>query len=181
MIVTFVIIVISYFIVRKKPQQKTVTKLSVFDFDDTLCEAVGTYELDRDLAKFKKDNTFVNNLKTKTLPILNILLSDLKENDCKVVIQTAREEKWWLPLILLCKGISYHYLIQRGRGVTTSSDLLKKQQLEEFIETNNLQNVRVFFYDDQRKNLERVSQIRNTIVFDSNIINKNRSFIDLTK
>jgi ATP-dependent Zn protease len=103
-------------------KQKQLTKLSVFDFDDTLCEAVGTYESDRNLAKFKQDNTFVNNLKTKTLPTLNILFSDLKKNNCKVVIQTAREEKWWLPIILFFKGISYHHSIQRRKGETTSSD-----------------------------------------------------------
>lgn len=156
-------------------KQKQLTKLSVFDFDDTLCEAVGTYESDRNLAKFKQDNTFVNNLKTKTLPTLNILFSDLKKNNCKVVIQTAREEKWWLPIILFFKGISYHHLIQRRKGETTSSDLLKKKQLEEFIESNELQQVQVFFYDDQKKNLEAVKQIRNTFVFDSKNINKTRS------
>ena len=166
-----VIMVFLYLVFIKENEAQNVTKVSVFDFDDTLCEAVGTYEIDRDLDKFRQDNTFFNNLKTRPLPTLDILLEDLKNNNCKVVIQTAREEKWWLPLILFYKGISYHHLIQRGRGVTTSSDLLKKQQLEDFIQSNNLQQVPVSFYDDQHKNLETVSQIKNTTVFDSKISN----------
>ena len=166
-----VIMVFLYVVFIKENEAQNVSKVSVFDFDDTLCEAVGTYEIDRDLDKFRQDNTFFNNLKTRPLPTLDILLEDLKNNNCKVVIQTAREERWWLPLILFCKGISYHHLIQRGRGVTTSSDLLKKQQLEDFIQINNLQQLPVSFYDDQKKNLETVSQIKNTTVFDSKVSN----------
>jgi hypothetical protein len=44
--------------------------LFVFDYDNTLVEAVGTYERDFDLGKFEKDNTFLNNLKTKNLPLV---------------------------------------------------------------------------------------------------------------
>ena len=99
----------------KLNNRKPITPLNimVYDIDDTIFKAVGTYEKDYDLKKFEKDNTFIKNLFLEKLPLAYTINNYYYDDNSMVIIQTARQVKWWLPLILFIRGIKYHYLIQR--------------------------------------------------------------------
>ena len=108
--------------------QKRPTNMIIFDIDNTIFEAVGTYEKDYDLKKFEKDNSFFRNLFLRKLPLF-FEIKKYYDLGYLVIIQTARQKKWWLPIILILKGVQYHYLIQRPRGNITDTGKLKKRQL----------------------------------------------------
>ena len=82
-----------------------------FDLDDTLLQSVGTYEEDYDLAKFNRDNTLLNNLRLKKLPLAVFVNMVFAKKNNLVVIHTARTVKWWLPFVLWFHGIKYDILI----------------------------------------------------------------------
>ena len=98
----------------KLNRRKNITPLNimVFDIDNTIFQAVGTFEKDYDLDKFERDNTFFRNLFLPKLPLAYSIKQYYEDDNSLVIIQTARKVKWWLPLLLFIHGIRYHYLIQ---------------------------------------------------------------------
>tara|TARA_B100001559_G_C16368424_1_gene560838 strand:- start:321 stop:827 length:507 start_codon:yes stop_codon:yes gene_type:complete len=131
--------------------------IKAFDFDDTLFTAVGTYEQDYDLEKFKKDNTFFKNLFTKELPLAKKLRQAKKKGDIIVII-TAREQKWWFKLLLWLKRIPYDYVRERPKTrqrITTHE--LKKEQLIDIVSKHG-SSYYLDFYDDSKINCDTIEQ-----------------------
>ena len=107
--------------------------IKAYDFDGTLFEPIGTFEKDLDLDKFKKDNTFFRNLFTKELPLAQKLREAKKKGDIIFII-TAREKKWWFPLLLWLKNIPYDEIRERPiERENISTAKLKKEQLIDLI------------------------------------------------
>jgi hypothetical protein len=145
---------------RTKGEKSPYSKMVVFDYDNTLYESVGTFEQDHDLNKFIKDNSFWNNLFTKALPLATSVNEFYKDGETLVVIQTARAERWWFPLLLFIKGIKYHYVIQRPRANYSHSANLKKSQMVDFLMRNpRYKNCFKVFVDDYKPNRDQLETV----------------------
>ena len=158
----------------KGGSSRTATPLNimVYDIDDTIFKAVGTYEKDYDLKKFEKDNTFIKNLFLEKLPLAYTINNYYYDNNSLVIIQTARAVKWWLPLILFIRGIRYHYLIQRPRANNSPSPQLKKSQLVDFIQRHTeIKSYFLGFIDDNKQNRDAIQTLRFAHVYDANHFN----------
>ena len=132
--------------------------LFVFDYDDTLVEPVGTYERDFDLGKFEKDNTFLNNLKTKNLPLVKSCNNAYRRKDAYCVIMSSRADTWWFPLILWIKGIKYDLLLLRHKGNTMDTPSLKRNLMFKLLQDNIGQFTTKIFVDDVQENLDAIKQ-----------------------
>ena len=132
--------------------------LFVFDYDNTLVEAVGTYERDFDLGKFEKDNTFLNNLKTKKLPLAKSCNNAYRRKDAYCVIMSARADTWWFPLLLWLKGIKYDLLLLRHKGNTMDTPSLKRNLMFKLLQDNLGQFTTRIFVDDVQENLDAIKQ-----------------------
>tara|TARA_R100000455_G_C6240282_1_gene99386 strand:+ start:62 stop:586 length:525 start_codon:yes stop_codon:yes gene_type:complete len=132
--------------------------LFVFDYDNTLVEAVGTYERDFDLGKFEKDNTFLNNLKTKKLPLAESCNYAYRRKDAYCVIMSARADTWWFPLLLWLKGIKYDLLLLRHRGNALDTPSLKRNLMFKLLQDNLGQFTTRIFVDDVQENLDAIKQ-----------------------
>ena len=132
--------------------------LFVFDYDNTLVEAVGTYERDFDLGKFEKDNTFLNNLKTKKLPLAKSCNNAYRRKDAYCVIMSARADTWWFPLLLWLKGIKYDLLLLRHRGNALDTPSLKRNLMFKLLQDNLGQFTTRIFVDDVQENLDAIKQ-----------------------
>ena len=130
--------------------------LFVFDYDDTLVEPVGTYERDFDLGKFEKDNTFLNNLKTKNLPLVKSCNNAYRRKDAYCVIMSSRADTWWFPLILWIKGIKYDLLLLRHKGNTMDTPSLKRNLMFKLLQDNIGQFTTKIFVDDVQENLDAI-------------------------
>jgi hypothetical protein len=151
--------------------------LFVYDYDGTLVECVGTYEQDKDLQKFKRDNTFLRNLFLKKLPLCNSCNNNYDNGDV-VVIMTAREERWWLPLVLWLKGIKYTLLIQRHKNQDMDSASLKKFLMWKLLQDNvGVSFFAKVFVDDLKSNRDSIeSTFKEFIVLDANKANKGGNY-----
>ena len=131
------------------------------DLDKTLFEAVGTYEKDGDLAKFISENTFWNNLWTRSLPCKDTCNHFYETGHAYVVIVTSRERKWWLPLLLAIRGVKYHLLIQREKGNITATEDLKYFQLAQLIDSNSgiFRGCDKIFIDDFKPNRDKAEML----------------------
>ena len=131
--------------------------IKAYDFDGTLFEPIGTYEQDYDLEKFKKDNTFFKNLFTEELPLAEELRKAKKRGNIIYII-TAREWKWWFPLLLWLKNIPYDEIRQRPKArENISTHKLKKEQLIELISKYG-NSYELDFYDDSSLNCNEIEQ-----------------------
>lgn len=130
--------------------------LFVFDYDNTLVEPVGTYERDFDLGKFEKDNTFLNNLKTKNLPLVKSCNNAYRRKDAYCVIMSSRADTWWFPLILWIKGIKYDLLLLRHKGNTMDTPSLKRNLMFKLLQDNLGQFTTKIFVDDVQENLDAI-------------------------
>lgn len=152
--------------------QKRPTKIIVFDIDNTIFKSVGTYEQDYNLKKFEKDNSFFNNLFLEKLP----LFSDVKkyyDMGYLIIIQTARQKKWWLPFVLFFHGVKYHYLIQRPKGNISDTGKLKKSQLINFIISHSeIKNPLVDFVDDSKINRDELQTLNYVNVHNAEKLNR---------
>lgn len=156
----------------RSTEQYAPVNIMVFDIDNTILEAVGTYEKDYDLNKFIRDNTFFKNLFLKKLPLCNSIKQYYNDENSIVVIQTARAKKWWLPLLLFIRGIRYDYLIQRPKSNNSPSATLKKSQLVDFVmKHSEIKNPFIAFIDDNKENRDSIQTMRNAHVYDANYYN----------
>ena len=130
--------------------------LFVFDYDDTLVEPVGTYERDFDLGKFEKDNTFLNNLKTKNLPLVKSCNNAYRRKDAYCVIMSSRANTWWFPLLLFIKGIKYDLLLLRHKGNTLDTASFKRNLMFKLLQDNLGQFTTKIFVDDVQENLDAI-------------------------
>jgi len=153
-------------------RKKTFTDIYVFDIDNTIFESVGSYEEDYDLDKFRKDNTFFKNLSLKKLPLFFAIKNYFGKPNSLVVIQTAREYKWWLPIILWLKGVKYDFLFQRPKRNIDSASNLKRTQLVNLILWRKIDIGNVFFIDDDKQNRESVGSLPYAITFDAEKLNR---------
>ena len=153
-------------------RKKTFTDVYVFDIDNTIFEAVGSYEKDYDLQKFVKDNTFFKNLSLKKLPLFYAISKFYGKANTLVVIQTARARKWWLPIILWLKGVKYDVLLERPISNNQSSGELKRTQLINLIMWRKIKIGNVFFIDDNKENRDEIQTLPYAITFDAEEMNK---------
>lgn len=130
--------------------------LFVFDYDNTLVEPVGTYERDFDLGKFEKDNTFLNNLKTKKLPLVKSCNNAYRRKDAYCVIMSSRANTWWFPLLLFIKGIKYDLLLLRHKGNTLDTASFKRNLMFKLLQDNLGQFTTKIFVDDVQENLDAI-------------------------
>ena len=130
--------------------------LFVFDYDNTLVESVGTYERDFDLGKFEKDNTFLNNLKTKNLPLVKSCNNAYRRKDAYCVIMSSRANTWWFPLLLWIKGIKYDLLLLRHRANKMDTPSLKRNLMFKLLQDNIGQFTTRIFVDDVQENLDAI-------------------------
>ncbi len=144
-------------LIPKVAKSFDMTIIKAFDFDDTLFNAIGTYEQDFNLEKFVKDNTFFKNLFTKELPLTKKLRQAKKKGDIIVII-TARETKWWFKLLLWIKKIPFDHVRQRPktRKRISTADLKKEQLID--ICSKYGEWVILDFYDDSKLNCDAVEQ-----------------------
>tara|TARA_B100000927_G_C16389713_1_gene438830 strand:+ start:281 stop:841 length:561 start_codon:yes stop_codon:yes gene_type:complete len=156
----------------KKWREKTFTDVYVFDIDNTIFESVGTYEKDYNLDKFQKDNTFFRNLFLKKLPLFYAIKNYYGKYNKLVVIQTARQKKWWLPLLLWIKGVRYDYLMQRPISNTQDSGKLKRTQLVNLILWRKIKIGNVFFIDDDKQNRDEIQTLDYALVFNAEKLNR---------
>ena len=138
-------------ITMREWKKKTLTDIYVFDIDNTIFQAVGSFEKDYDLQKFIKDNTFFKNLFLKKLPLFYAIAKFFGKPNTLVVIQTARARKWWLGILLWIKGVKYDVLLERPLSNEQTSSQLKKSQLVNLILFRNIKIGNVFFIDDNKK------------------------------
>lgn len=140
-------------------------KICIFDYDETLIE--GKTPKGETLSAFYRRNTFLNNLFYKKTNLVK-LAKEEKAKGNLIVICTAREKRFWLPLILFFKNIPCDVLIERPVGDITPTGLLKQKQILQLIISNNDY---IFadkdFYDDSQENLNELSKINNIKVFDA--------------
>ena len=168
----------------KLKRRKPITPLNimVFDIDNTIFQAVGTYEQDYDLKKFERDNTFIKNLFLKKLPLAYSIKQYYEDDNSLVIIQTARKVKWWLPLLLFIRGIRYHYLIQRPTANNSPSPQLKKSQLVDFIQRHNeIKNYFLGFIDDSKENRDAIQTLNYAHVYDADYFNSKGENTDETR
>lgn len=157
---------------RLRKHKDKPTNIIVFDIDNTIFQAIGTYEKDYNLKKFIKDNTFFRNLFTKKLPLFYSIKNYYYDKNFMVVIQTARAKKWWLPIVLFLRGVKYHYLIQRPTSNNQATGKLKKSQLVDFIlRHKEIKNPFVAFVDDSKENRDEIQTLRYAHVYDADYYN----------
>jgi len=159
-------------ITMREWRKKTFTDLYVFDIDNTIFKAVGSYEKDYDLQKFIKDNTFFNNLSLKKLPVFYAISKFFGKPNTLVVIQTARARKWWLPFYLWLRGVKYDVLLERPISNNQPSGELKKTQLVNLILWRKIKIGNVFFIDDSKENRDVIQTLSYAITFDAEEMNK---------
>jgi len=159
-------------ITMREWRKKTFTDLYVFDIDNTIFKAVGSYEKDYDLQKFIKDNTFFNNLSLKKLPVFYAIAKFFGKPNTLVVIQTARARKWWLPFYLWLRGVKYDVLLERPISNNQPSGELKKTQLVNLILWRKIKIGNVFFIDDSKENRDVIQTLSYAITFDAEEMNK---------
>ena len=165
---------------RRRPT--TPLNIMVFDIDNTIFQAVGTYEKDYDLRKFERDNTFIKNLFLKKLPLAYSIKQYYEDDNSLVIIQTARKVKWWLPLLLFIRGIRYHYLIQRPRANNSPSPQLKKSQLVNFIQNHSeIKSYFLGFIDDSKENRDAIQTLNYAHVYDADYFNSKGENTDETR
>ena len=158
----------------KLNNRKPITPLNimVYDIDNTIFKAVGTYEKDYDLKKFERDNTFIKNLFLEKLPLAYTINNYYYDSNSLVIVQTARQVKWWLPIILFIRGIKYHYLIQRPKANNSPSPQLKKSQLVDFIQRHTeIKSYFLGFIDDNKQNRDAIQSLKFAHVYDANYFN----------
>ena len=140
-------------------------KICIFDYDETLI--LGETPKGETLSAFYRRNTFLNNLFYKKTNLVKLAKQEKAKGNL-IVICTAREKRFWLPLILFFKNIPCDVLIERPIGDITPTGLLKQKQILQLIISNNDY---IFadkdFYDDNSDNLEMVGMINNVRVFDA--------------
>jgi len=153
-------------------KQKTLTDVYVFDIDNTIFQAVGSFEKDYDLQKFIKDNTFLRNLFLKKLPLFYSIAKFFGKPNTLVVIQTARAKKWWLPFVLWIKGVKYDVLMQRPISNNEPSYSLKRTQLINLILWRKIKIGNVFFIDDNKQNRDEINTLAYAITFNAIELNK---------
>ena len=142
---------------RQKISRKFNLKIiKAYDFDGTLFEPIGTFEKDFNLDKFKKDNSFIRNLFTKELPLAKELRKAKKRGDIIFII-TAREYKWWFPLLLFLRNIPYDEIRQRPKERKIDTAKLKKEQLIDLISKYG-NSYYLDFYDDSKINCDEIEQ-----------------------
>jgi len=156
----------------RKWREKTFTDVYIFDIDNTIFEAVGSYEKDYDLEKFIKDNTFFNNLFLKKLPVFFAIAKFFGKPNNLVVIQTARARKWWLPFYLWLRGVKYDVLLERPISNTQDSGKLKRTQIVNMILWRKIRIGNVFFIDDSKENRDEIQTLPYAITFDAEKLNK---------
>ena len=157
---------------QKQNDWRKPLNIMVFDIDDTIFKSVGTYEKDYDLDKFKRDNTFFKNLFLEKLPLAYSIKQYYDDPNTLVIVQTARQKKWWLPLLLFVRGIRYDYLIQRPITNNSHSEQLKKTQLVDFLMRHTeIHNPFIGFVDDNKENRDSIQTLSNAHVYDANYFN----------
>ena len=159
-------------ITMREWRKKTLTDIYVFDIDNTIFQAVGSYEKDYDLQKFVRDNTFFKNLFLKKLPLFYAIAKFFGKPNTLVVIQTARARKWWLGILLWLKGVKYDVLLERPISNEQTSSQLKKSQLVNLILFRNIKIGSVFFIDDNKENRDVIQTLSYAITFDAEQLNK---------
>jgi hypothetical protein len=139
-------------------------KVIIFDYDETLI--LGETPEGETLSGFYRRNTFFNNLFYKKTNLVKYARKEKAKGNL-IVICTAREKRIWLKLILFLKRIPYDILIERKKGDTTPSGLLKKKQLLDLIISDNKYKfLDKEFFDDNKENLFEVKKL-NIKVYDA--------------
>ena len=129
----------------------------ILDYDETLI--IAKTPEGETLSGFYRRNTFYNNLFYKPTNLVRYA-REQKAKGNLIVICTAREKRFWLRWVLLFKGIPCDVLIERKRGDSTPSGILKQKQILELIISNNDY---IFadkeFYDDSQENLDSIAKL----------------------
>lgn len=135
-----------------------IRKVSIYDMDGTIVDSTHRYRVTADNKidlQFWRDNQHLA-MQDSLLPMAEQYKKDLADNECYVIIATARvmnEPDYRFVNEILGKP---DYLISRRDGDSISGGLLKINGLAKFFNLKSFQNAEFTFYEDNATYLKTV-------------------------
>lgn len=135
-----------------------IRKVSIYDMDGTIVDSTHRYRVTADNKidlQFWRDNQHLA-MQDSLLPMAEQYKKDLADNECYVIIATARvmnEPDFRFVNEILGKP---DYLISRKEGDSISGGLLKINGLAKFFNLKSFQNAEFTFYEDNATYLKTV-------------------------
>lgn len=135
-----------------------IRKVSIYDMDGTIVDSTHRYRVTADNKidlQFWRDNQHLA-MQDSLLPMAEQYKKDLADNECYVIIATARvmnEPDYRFINEILGKP---DYLISRNEGDSISGGLLKINGLAKFFNLKNFANAEFTFYEDNATYLKTV-------------------------
>jgi len=135
-----------------------IRKVSIYDMDGTIVDSTHRYRVTADNKidlQFWRDNQHLA-MQDSLLPMAEQYKKDLADNECYVIIATARvmnEPDYRFVNEILGKP---DYLISRNEGDSISGGLLKINGLAKFFNLKSFQNAEFTFYEDNATYLKTV-------------------------
>lgn len=135
-----------------------IRKVSIYDMDGTIVDSTHRYRVTADNKidlQFWRDNQHLA-MQDSLLPMAEQYKKDLADNECYVIIATARvmnEPDFRFVNEILGKP---DYLISRNEGDSISGGLLKINGLAKFFNLKSFQNAEFTFYEDNATYLKTV-------------------------
>lgn len=135
-----------------------IRKVSIYDMDGTIVDSTHRYRVTADNKidlQFWRDNQHLA-MQDSLLPMAEQYKKDLADNECYVIIATARvmnEPDYRFVNEILGKP---DYLISRKDGDSISGGLLKINGLAKFFNLKSFQNAEFTFYEDNATYLKTV-------------------------
>ena len=135
-----------------------IRKVSIYDMDGTIVVSTHRYRVTADNKidlQHWRDNQHLA-MQDSLLPMAEQYKKDLADNECYVIIATARvmnEPDFRFVNEILGKP---DYLISRNEGDSTPGALLKINGLAKFFNLKNFQNAEFTFYEDNATYLKTV-------------------------
>lgn len=135
-----------------------IRKVSIYDMDGTIVDSTHRYRVTADNKidlQFWRDNQHLA-MQDSLLPMAEQYKKDLADNECYVIIATARvmnEPDYRFVNEILGNP---DYLISRNDGDSISGGLLKINGLAKFFNLKSFQNAEFTFYEDNATYLKTV-------------------------
>lgn len=135
-----------------------IRKVSIYDMDGTIVDSTHRYRVTADNKidlQYWRDNQHLA-MQDSLLPMAEQYKKDLADNECYVIIATARimnEPDFRFVNEILGKP---DYLISRKEGDSISGGLLKINGLAKFFNLKSFQNAEFTFYEDNATYLKTV-------------------------
>lgn len=135
-----------------------IRKVSIYDMDGTIVDSTHRYRVTADNKidlQFWRDNQHLA-MQDSLLPMAEQYKKDLADNECYVIIATARVMNE--PDFRFVNEIlgTPDYLISRKEGDSISGGLLKINGLAKFFNLKSFQNAEFTFYEDNATYLKTV-------------------------